>query len=248
MNRIRTEIARKYQFIFHHFRVQSVAFWHTSACCSFFILLLILATVSVLLDLWKYILIKLHTDTEERKERREKVICRLVTEFESIYSFFPYPVFGDIIAEEDILLYVHIISMTSCILRWWPALWYFLVALSRREIFTRFTAFWIYPPFLQYPAENVSFIISFRRTFYVWYLKRAHSNPPLCTIEDISRHHSRLKKVWFTGLLSILSFEYLCIYINKRTSSFLSLLNDSHSKKYHHQSRLILLQNIDISY
>lgn len=42
------------------------------------------------------------------------------------------------------------------------------------------------------------------------------------------------------GLLSIPS--YFWIYINKRILVLFSLLNDSHSKKYRHQSRLILLR------
>lgn len=67
---------------------------------------------------------------------------------------------------------------------------------------------------------------------------RVHSNPPLCTIEDIFRHHSCLKKVWVT----VHSLLLLNIYINKRILVLFSLLNDSHSKKYHHQACLILLR------
>lgn len=103
----------------------------------------------------------------------------------------------------------------SCILRWWPVLWSFLVALPRRKIFTRFTTFWIYPPFLEYPAENVSFIISVRRTFHVWYLM--YSILP-CVRSKIYFVITHVLKSCGSGLLSIPS--YFWIHINKRILVF----------------------------
>lgn len=53
---------------------------------------------------------------------------------------------------------------------------------------------------------------------------RAHSNPPLCTIEDIFRHYSCLKKVWFR--ITVHSLLLLNIYINKRILVLFSFLNE----------------------
>lgn len=151
---ILTEIAREYQSIFRYFLVQSVALWHISACWSFFISLLILTTIFDLLNLStsESLLLNYKLSWEKQKNVEKVIYCLVLNTNIKLLPFFYLII---IIVEEDVSLYVHIISTTSCILRWWPALWFFLVILPWWGIFTRFTAFWIYPSFLQYPAENL---------------------------------------------------------------------------------------------